>query len=387
MPVTRRDHRQGFADLASALGGVDTASFLFGDDEQTTRKQTSRPASGILSMAKNGDNFPVLIRSDQNATSAAMSLSASSDALDLANSQQHELEDDNGGWPSAFSPPNNRASMPPTTSGIAALLQSDAPPDIIPLPASSGRTSPTKQSANRHSMGARMAFTETKRPSLLPTPGSSLSSMRIPTKLQTSFSTSSVPTVSSLNNGTTNPSPTGAMTPSQMTAEQRFHNHNASLGRVPAGAVNNRHSRDLSTILDVRSEQESANSPLTTSSLHAQAPIFNGTTAKAQEPAGLASAFNATGANYNAYLQQLQPQMQMLNAAMNNMQLAQHGQPQMFAQVPGFQQPSSGYGHFQQFSNARGQDSQARIMQQRRNQGSGGDGKKGTHFNQESPAD
>lgn len=63
-----------------------------------------------------------------------------------------------------------------------------------------------------------------------------------PPKLQTSYSANDVPTVK-------NASGQSAVTAntSNQAAQQHFHNHNASLGRIPAGAVpNNRHSREFS---------------------------------------------------------------------------------------------------------------------------------------------
>jgi len=400
MPVTRRDHRQGFADLASALGGVDTTTFLFGDEEEQPRKQTSRPASGILSMSKNGDNFPVLIRSD--VTSAAMSQSTSNDALDRVHSQNMEAENSLRGWSSAFAPHNVRASMPAGATFAGSFLRPESPPSAggvdLSLPAQSGDTSPTKTtSSNRHSMSARVAFTETKRPAPLPNPAAANSANRVPTKLMTSLSASSVPTVSSLNDNATS----AGVTPTSATAEQRFHSHNASLGRIPAGAVNNRHSRDLSTILD-NVEPETRTQASANSVLHAQAPTFGPTPRmfpnKTSESAGPMSPTHGTNSmsgqtGQGTYISM--DQMHILNAALNTMQIqpGQLAQQQGFQsqplqpfqaqayspsyQAPGFQpgqyQPGPvGYGNYQQYNGARGQDSQARVIQQRRNQGGEG---------------
>jgi hypothetical protein len=61
-----------------------------------------------------------------------------------------------------------------------------------------------------------------------------------PPKLQSSYSTSDLPTMKNTTpggNGTTNP---------QANAQTAFHNHNASLGRIPPNGTNNRHSREIS---------------------------------------------------------------------------------------------------------------------------------------------
>jgi hypothetical protein len=396
MPVTRRDHRQGFADLASALGNVDTTAFLFGDEEEQPRKQNSRPASGILSMSKNGDNFPVLIRSD--VTSAAMSQSTSNDALDRVHSQNMEAENNLRGWSSAFAPHNVRASMPPVATFAGTFLRPESPPsggvDLSQL-AQSGDTSPTKNaSANRHSMSARVTFTETKRPAPLPNPAAANSSSRVPTKIMTSLSASSVPTVSSLNDN----AGSALVTPTSATAEQRFHSHNASLGRIPAGAINNRHSRDLSTILD-NVEPESRTQASANSVLHAQAPTFGPTPrifpTKTSESAGPMSPTNGLPGQTGQGTYISMDQMHILNAALNTMQI----QPGQLAQQQGFQaqplqpfqaqgynpgyqsqgfQPAQyqagpvGYSNYQQYNGVRGQDSQARVIQQRRTQGGEG---------------
>jgi hypothetical protein len=413
MPVTRRENRQGFSDLASALGGVDTTAFLFGTSEEDPPSTSrSRPTSGILHMSKNNDDFPVLLRSDM--TSASMSLSASSEAFENHNQQSKDLHDD-GGWPAEFAPQSTRASMPPVPAHSGNYMRSESP--TLPGLAVAGvdRNSPPKNddsitAANRHSMGARMTFTETKRPALLPTPLAPGSSSRVPTKLQTSFSTSSVPTVNSLTNGS-NSNGNGAVTPttssSNISAEQRFHNHNASLGRIPPGASNNRHSRDLSTILD-RLEPESLMSPPNASVLHAQAAAFGpsngfnynktpesltasaitsptgGVALNLQSPTsggatlGALYGFNAMP-NFSSSNSQ-NVQLHALNAAMNGINLnPQSGQSQFpqpgqsqFAQLPNYQQQfTNAFGNFQPFTPGQGsrpQDSQARIIQQRRAQ-------------------
>lgn len=75
-------------------------------------------------------------------------------------------------------------------------------------------------------------------------PGGTLSNMGAPPKLQSSYSTNDVPTVK---NSTGQAG--GNANNANNHAQQHFHNHNASMGRIPAGAVSNRggHSRELSS--------------------------------------------------------------------------------------------------------------------------------------------
>lgn len=65
--------------------------------------------------------------------------------------------------------------------------------------------------------------------------------MTTPPKLQSSFSTGEIPTVKSSSASMM----TGANANNH--AQQHFHNHNANMGRIPAGAVPTRHSRELSS--------------------------------------------------------------------------------------------------------------------------------------------
>ncbi|KAI1266236.1 armadillo-type protein [Xylariaceae sp. FL1019] len=63
-----------------------------------------------------------------------------------------------------------------------------------------------------------------------------------PPKLQSSFSANDVPTMKNM--PTAGGAPTNA---ANAHAQQHFHNHNASMGRIPPGAVPKRHSRELSS--------------------------------------------------------------------------------------------------------------------------------------------
>lgn len=336
-------------------------------------------------MSNNNDNFPVLTRSD--AASVAMSQSASSDALNLEPlNHNSEPEQDDGGWPSAFVPTNsNRASMPPITSSYASsFLRSDSPPAGVSL--TSGQASPPKfATSNRHSTGASMMFSDVKRPNMFTTPsGSTSNASKAPPKVQTSFSTSSVPTMSSLNGVKSNGATTPTASASVNSAEQRLHNHNVSLGRIPAGAIgNNRHSRDLSTIMDSMLEAK-VSSPPSSAVLHAQAPSWGpveigtrpfttmtqSSASNMAEPAGTVPLDSLQTSPVQGYGLQPQVPMQTLDQALASMQL---NSAQTYQQMHNYPQHTAGYGQQQQPMNyGRPQDNHPRGNQNRRNQAAGG---------------
>ena len=74
---------------------------------------------------------------------------------------------------------------------------------------------------------------------MLASPSSQI--MATPPKLQSSYSANDIATIKSTPGSTISSSTTNNH------AQQYLHNHNASLGRIPAGAMHNRHSRELST--------------------------------------------------------------------------------------------------------------------------------------------
>lgn len=95
-----------------------------------------------------------------------------------------------------------------------------------------------------------------------------------PPKLHSSYSANDIPTVknpagaSMINGGANNH------------AQQHFHNHNASIGRIPAGAVPVRHARELSNDNNISASREQAGVfPSINSALQASAAPFGPTTA------------------------------------------------------------------------------------------------------------
>jgi len=199
--------------------------------------------------------------------------------------------------------------------------------------------------------------------------------MPTPPKLQQSYSSNDVPTVKN-GNGTSN------MTSNANNhAQQHFHNHNASLGRIPAGATPNRHSRELSGDNNMAVNREISGYASIGSTLHANAAPFG--PVSAHQPGGMnatpvpvgavsaaqyqyyngANAYNGAstyngapsgnaGANFGT---------NMMGMSMQGLNLNGNGGQSMY-------QPH-GYGGYNQMYNPGGrapQDSQARVIQNRR---------------------
>ncbi|PHH66643.1 hypothetical protein CDD81_6480 [Ophiocordyceps australis] len=124
-------------------------------------------------------------------------------------------------------------------------------------------------------------------------PSQSSSNMATPPRLQTSFSANDVPTVKN---------PAGASVAGNNAnhhAQQHFHHHNASIGRIPAGAMSNRgHSRDLSSDNGVNgSREQSSGYPSIQSALQASAPPFGPSLNSVAPVASVAPPMASTGSN------------------------------------------------------------------------------------------
>jgi hypothetical protein len=141
-------------------------------------------------------------------------------------------------------------------------------------------------------------------------------------------------------------------------AQQHFHNHNASLGRIPPSAMNNRLSRDLSGPDTNPSSRDAPGSGYQSiqSALQASAAPFGPPitqTAPQTPTSAVTSPAAATfvPSYYNNY------QMQMMQMGMQNMQLGQQAYPT----------PSSYANYGAMYPQQNGvRDSQARVIQQRR---------------------
>lgn len=176
--------------------------------------------------------------------------------------------------------------------------------------------------------------------------------LQTPPKLQSSYSTNDIPTMKSTSNGlnSLNGTPNSH-------AQQHFHNHNASLGRIPPNAVSNRQSRDLSAESPSAREVQSVAYQSIQSALQANAPAFGPTSqnvTQAQSPPAVTAA-NVPGYSAPAYYNP-NYNMQMMTIGMQNLQM---GQP--------VYQPQSAYTPYGNVYPQNGvRDSQARVIQQRR---------------------
>ena len=370
MPITglrSRTHESVPEHSASmGLGSLNTTSFLFDDEEKESA--TSPSAKNYIQM--NDDNFPILRRDGYSGAVSCVTshevdladgcpqLSASSAALDLALSQSPGVE----AQAASTSLARHRLSeqlVPSTTFNSQAngnsSMNSQKSPD----------TFGNNRQLNRHSMEASLAAysnsnlpgqtmaNETARPSL--------------SNIHPSYSTNDVPTLK-------NAHVTSAdITPPKSHLQQHFHNHNASLGRIPPNAISNRHSRELSAGENRRDEQANVYQQLSSGLQASAAPFGPPTTATSpteSTPGQVVSFANAM--NFQA-----QPffggyGMQMMNMGVNPMQ--QIANPATFqAQMQTFQPQQSGFAQYSNYGQqGRFQDSQARVMQQRRAQN--GDG-------------
>jgi hypothetical protein len=198
--------------------------------------------------------------------------------------------------------------------------------------------------------------------------------MASPPKLQQSYSANDVPTVKN-SNGTSNISSNA-----NNHAQQHFHNHNASLGRIPAGAVPNRHSRELSG----DNNNSTANRDVSAyasigSTLHANAPAFGPVATNAYQPGAantsVAAPTGPTGpAQYPYYNGANNYNGVGNNTAGNNFATGMLGMSMQGLSLNGNNgQPMyspHGYGGYNQMYNPVArvvpQDSQARVIQNRR---------------------
>ena len=150
-------------------------------------------------------------------------------------------------------------------------------------------------------------------------------------------------------------------------AQQHLHNHNASLGRIPPNAMNNRLSREM-TATEGTSLREAQNGGYQSiqSALHASAPPFGPSLTQGLSQPPIPSPITSPTAQqpypvpgyYNGY------NINMLSMGMQNMQL---GQP-IYSQ----HNPYANYGGMYPQAPPPLRDSQARVIQQRRqNDGEG----------------
>ncbi|TWU74918.1 hypothetical protein ED733_004462 [Metarhizium rileyi] len=336
MPVTRS--RNGLYDMN--LDQTNTTRFLFGDDEPNSLPRGRTP----------DDNFPTLVRREDQM------LSASSAALDLALSPSPNPEKSNG-WIRV-----NRHRHQQSMSAISGPSSSKTN-DII--------TIGSRPQSLRHSLDLKYISESPAEPSSVAM-SPQTSHMASPPRLQSSFSANDVPTLK-------NPSGPSVMSGNANNhAQQHFHNHNASMGRIPAGAMPARHNRDLSGDNSMNAGREQPNGfQSIQSALHASAEPFGPSLTSAVQvsspsavsgpptiapantfnnfyPAnGYGSSANSSGSSFG---------MPMLTAGMQQMNMNGVNGGNLYPA-----QNYTGYGSMS-FNQGAGQprDSQARVIQHRR---------------------
>ncbi|KAL2759849.1 hypothetical protein ACRALDRAFT_2038617 [Sodiomyces alcalophilus JCM 7366] len=194
MPVTRSRNGLYGADLDQ----TGTARFLFGEDDSGD----ARHGQGMRD-----ESFPTLVRREDQM------LSASSAALDLALSPSPSPEMSSNGWGNI-----NRHRARQSLSSINTSQLNGVTSSAERSRSSTIHHSIDLQYFPENSNDHNSVVSPSGNPIMVTAPG-----------LQSSFSANE-------RNGS------GA----NNHAQQHFHNHNASMGRIPAGAVPTRHNRELS---------------------------------------------------------------------------------------------------------------------------------------------
>ena len=216
----------------------------------------------------------------------------------------------------------------------------------------------TARQANRHSMEATLAILAQKSNLGSGFVNGASSARPNLASLASSWSTNDIPTLkeSAGVTGATITSPTA-------TEQSSFHKHNASLGRIPTNAINKRLSRDTSG-LESRQDDNISNAMQLHSDLQASAAPFGpATTAGSPIDSSIAPTSPQYGgsAYYGGY-------------GMSMMNMMQMGAASPYGNGIPYYQAQGQYGSFapQYSAMSRGQDSQARVIQQRRMQNAEG---------------
>ncbi|CAK7267437.1 hypothetical protein SEPCBS119000_002549 [Sporothrix epigloea] len=223
MPVTRS--RTGFYDFSS-LDQTNTTRFLFGEEEDhANNTETKTFKAALPAVSSHAESFPTLMRGEAQTST----FSASSSAIDSTLPQSHGSDaSSTSGWGNA-----RRHRAQPSLSGLpnSSLLQSKSS-DVNKIGIHPARHSFDLKYHGDGSAEATFA-------AMLASPSSQV--MSTPPKLQTSYSANDIITIKST------PGSAVSSNTTNNHAQQYLHNHNASLGRIPAGAMHNRHSRELSS--------------------------------------------------------------------------------------------------------------------------------------------
>ncbi|THZ08097.1 ARM repeat-containing protein [Aureobasidium pullulans] len=362
------------AELSSLLGSVNTTGFLFGDedDHKSTRVQNqaaSPDANNYLQLQTSNDKFPILVRRDGE----GMQLSASSAAMELAQAQQNG-SDNQLLTDRTNASRTNRQSLPPsamrqTGYGEAAM----SPLNGILTELNTAKNT----AANRRSVEVKFSGLATsKRPGLLASP-KGVGSNGVP-KLQGSYSTNDIPTLKSTNAGNFSDISGAVQSP-----RPEFISPARQTSVLGNGHQNGFHTPSRQ---EQNKPEEHSSAASQRSGLQASAAPFGPSVASPSfEPARAFNAITNANSNGNGHSSPLSMQsygngayyggygMQMLGNGFNQMYVGNQGGGQWASPpgpMPGFQHGFGG-GYSQQLSQqspARYNDSQARVMQQRRSQ-------------------
>ncbi|KAL1306571.1 hypothetical protein AAFC00_005256 [Neodothiora populina] len=383
------------ADLSSMLGTVNTASFLFGDDDdhkqpaqmqpQAQTNPTSSPeANTFLQLHTNDDKFPILVRREGDAKgqqpygSAAAELTINGEnqpMLDRATAQRH------------------RQSLPPSAMRHAGNAAGDGP--MSPLNGILTDFNTAKNTAaNRRSLEVKFTGVgETKRPGLLASPQHG-SSNGLP-KLQSSYSTNDIPTLKSTNaiafhndfQATTMQTPRGDLTsPERQTLAL---NNLGTLGMSHLASPGHRQAQEVPGTATTQSEEPSPGYLAQRSVLQPSAMPFGPPVPAVGQEAHNNNVGTATPPSANPYGAPAYYGgygMPMLNAAFNNMYVGNNqppwaaGPPQA-GQMPIYQGAFNGFNQFPQQQAPRFPENTTRAVQQRRgNNSSSSNSEENTRF-------
>jgi len=359
MPVT---HSRTYVSDIGLEDSNNTTGFLFGDEDSNSGETRTTPTN-------NSDSFPTLLRQQGFGTLLS---SSSSSALDLAQAQPSATENSasSNGW-NTMSKHRSQQSM--STIGSAPHT-GPASPEVS--------TIGSRPASIRHSMDATMKyFPETSSGATDAAPAGMVSPqtnhiIASPPKLQPSYSANDVPTVKST--GVTQ----GMSVNANHAAQQHLHNHNASLGRIPASAIATRHSRELSNDAGLAGARDSAGYPSIGSTLQGSALPFGPVAAHPQSAAPPTTTpllttsmapsagigqhpFYNNGAAYNHHGGNPAP-FNNLPMLMQNMSI---GSPNPMQMAPSMYAPTGFTGYSAVYTptpRAHPHDSQARVIRDRR---------------------
>ncbi|KAK4038126.1 armadillo-type protein [Parachaetomium inaequale] len=356
MPVTRS--RTYLTDIGLEDSN-NTTGFLFGDEDSNSAETRTTPTA----QAGNTDPFPSLFRQQAYPSMTSASTAAPDLALSQTSGPEHHPSN---GW-NSINKHRHKQSM---STMAATQLNGGA---SLGSPSEATTIGNARPANVRHSIDGMKLFPETTT-AALDAPATSVVSpptahtLASPPKLHQSYSANDVPTVKA--NGAT-----GLGGNANNHAQQHFHNHNASIGRIPAGAMPGRHNRELSSDASSANGRENPNYPSITSTLQASAPPFGPSATQSQQsssavaPAVTAPApampypFYPANPGYNPMSGPPPAGYNALPMLMQNMSVANGNPSAMYSQQnftgynPLYNQPQAPRQH---------QDSQARVIQSRR---------------------